>query len=303
MISNANPWDNLKFDLDGIAEVQRKFFGTLYNTYSFFSLYANIDGFNPAKEPAIPSAERSELDQWILSELHSLIKEVDAAYEDYEPTKATRALSDFEQEKLSNWYVRLSRRRFWKGEYHQDKIAAYQTLHECLVTVSQLGAPVAPFYMDHLYQNLILSEESVHLTDFPKTNPAFLQPELEEEVNTARALTSLALSLRKKEQIKVRQPLQKMIVPVKNAAERKRIEKITPQLKSEINIKEIELLNDENSLLVKEIKPNFKTLGPRFGKTLNALIGLIQKLSPEQIQTLEDNKKLSLELNLSLIHI
>ena len=297
MISNANPWDNLKFDLDGIAEVQRKFFGTLYNTYSFFSLYANIDGFNPAKEPVIPSAERSELDQWILSELHSLIKEVDAAYEDYEPTKATRALSDFVQEKLSNWYVRLSRRRFWKGEYHQDKIAAYQTLHECLVTVSQLGAPVAPFYMDHLYQNLILSEESVHLTDFPKMNPAFLQPELEEEVNTARALTSLALSLRKKEQIKVRQPLQKMIVPVKNSAERKRIEKISPQLKSEINIKEVELLNDENSLLVKEIKPNFKTLGPRFGKTLNAVIGLIQKLSPEQIQTLEDNKKLSLELN------
>lgn len=297
MISNANPWDNLKFDLEGISEVQRKFFGTLYNTYSFYSLYANIDGFNPSNEHPIAPTERPELDQWILSELHSLIKEVDAAYEDYEPTKATRALSDFVQEKLSNWYVRLSRRRFWKGEYQKDKIAAYQTLHECLVIVSQLAAPVAPFYMDHLYQDLMLSRDSVHLTDFPKANLSLIQQELEEQVNTARALTSLALSLRKKEQIKVRQPLQKMIVPVKNTTERKRVEKISEQLKSEINIKEVELLDDASSLLVKEIKPNFKTLGPRFGKRLKEVIGLIQKLSPQQIQELEDNKKLIIELN------
>ena len=297
MISNANPWDNLKFDLEGIAEVQRKFFGTLYNTYSFFSLYANIDSFTPQKEIAIPLNERAELDQWILSELHSLIREVDAAYEDYEPTKASRAISDFVQEKLSNWYVRLCRRRFWKGDYGQDKIAAYQTLHECLVTVCQLAAPVAPFYMDRLYQDLTLNTVSLHLSDFPQFKEEFVQSELEERINTARTLTSLALSLRKKEQIKVRQPLQKMIVPVKNSAERKRIENISQQLKGEINIKEVELLDDENSLLVKEIKPNFKTLGPRFGKDLKFVTQAIQNLSPEQIQQLEDEKSIVLHFN------
>jgi len=297
MISNANPWDNLKFDLEGIAEVQRKFFGTLYNTYSFFSLYANIDSFTPQKEIAIPLNERAELDQWILSELHSLIREVDAAYEDYEPTKASRAISDFVQEKLSNWYVRLCRRRFWKGDYGQDKIAAYQTLHECLVTVCQLAAPVAPFYMDRLYQDLTLNTVSLHLSDFPQFKEEFVQSELEEQINTARTLTSLALSLRKKEQIKVRQPLQKMIVPVKNSAERKRIENISQQLKGEINIKEVELLDDENSLLVKEIKPNFKTLGPRFGKDLKFVTQAIQNLSPEQIQQLEDEKSIVLHVN------
>jgi isoleucyl-tRNA synthetase len=297
MISNANPWDNLKFDLERIAEVQRKFFGTLHNTYSFFSLYANIDGFIPEKETAIALKKRAELDQWILSELHSLIREVDAAYEDYEPTKASRAISDFVQEKLSNWYVRLCRRRFWKGDYGEDKIAAYQTLHECLVTVCQLAAPVAPFYMDHLYQDLKLNTVSVHLSDFPQFKEEFVQSELEEQINTARTLTSLALSLRKKEQIKVRQPLQKMIVPVKNSAERKRIKNISQQLKGEINIKEVELLDDENSLLVKEIKPNFKTLGPRFGKDLRSITQAIQNLSPKQIQQLEDEKSIVLRIN------
>ena len=298
MISNANPWDNLKFDLEGIAEVQRKFFGTLYNTYSFFSLYANIDGFDPKKENLIPLAERTELDRWILSELNSLIQTVDAAYEDYEPTKASRALSDFVQEKLSNWYVRLCRRRFWKGEYGPDKIAAYQTLHHCLITVAQLGAAVAPFFMDRLYQDLEQnSSRSVHLTDFPKAEAAWINPELEAQVNTARTLTSLALSLRKKEQLKVRQPLQKMMIPVKNTSEKERMERIIAQLKSEINLKEIELLDDASALLVKEVRPNFKTLGPRFGKDLKSVVQVISQLETEQINLFEEKGQLEVQLN------
>ena len=303
MISNANPWDNLKFDLEGIAEVRRKFFGTLYNTYSFFTLYANIDRFSPEKEVTIPYTQRPELDQWILSELNSLIKGVDSAYDDYEPTKASRAISDFVQEKLSNWYVRLCRRRFWKGDYGQDKISAYQTLHECLITVCKLAAPVAPFYMDHLYQDLTLNTESVHLTDFPKIKKELIQTELEQQINTARAITSLALSLRKKEQIKVRQPLHKILVPVKNNAERKRIEKISPQLKREINIKEVELLDEANDLLVKEIKPNFKALGPRFGKDIKSVTQAIKELSTEQIQQLEYNKNIAIDINGKKIQI
>ncbi|MDC1490129.1 isoleucine--tRNA ligase, partial [Flavobacteriaceae bacterium] len=241
MISNTNPWDNLKFDTEGVSEVQRKFFGTLYNTYSFFSLYANIDAFNPRKEVTIPLKKRAELDLWILSELHSLIQEVDAAYEDYEPTKAARFISDFVQEKLSNWYVRLCRRRFWKGEYGPDKIAAYQTLYECLISVSKLAAPIAPFFMDRLYQDLVQNTStSVHLTDFPIVNLGNINLSLEDQINKARTITSLALSLRKKEQIRVRQPLQKMIIPVKNTTERKQIEGITEQLKGEINVKVIE---------------------------------------------------------------
>ena len=303
MISNANPWDNLKFDLEGIAEVRRKFFGTLYNTYSFFTLYANIDGFSPKKEVPIRYIQRPELDQWILSELNSLIEWVDAAYDDYEPTKASRAISDFVQEKLSNWYVRLCRRRFWKGDYGQDKISAYQTLHECLITVCKLAAPVAPFYMDHLYQDLNLNTESVHLTDFPKIKKELIQTELEQQINTARAITSLALSLRKKEQIKVRQPLYKILVPVKNNAERKRIEKISLQLKREINIKEVELLDEANDLLVKEIKPNFKALGPRFGKDIKSVTQAIKELSTEQIQQLEYDKNIAVDVNGKKIQI
>ena len=303
MISNANPWDNLKFDLEGIAEVRRKFFGTLYNTYSFFTLYANIDGFSPKKEVPIRYIQRPELDQWILSELNSLIEWVDAAYDDYEPTKASRAISDFVQEKLSNWYVRLCRRRFWKGDYGQDKISAYQTLHECLITVCKLAAPVAPFYMDHLYQDLNLNTESVHLTDFPKIKKELIQTELEQQINTARAITSLALSLRKKEQIKVRQPLYKILVPVKNNAERKRIEKISLQLKREINIKEVELLDEADNLLVKEIKPNFKALGPRFGKDIKSVTQAIKELSTEQIQQLEYDKNIAVDVNGKKIQI
>jgi isoleucyl-tRNA synthetase len=298
MISNANPWDNLKFDVEGIAEVQRKFFGTLYNTYSFFSLYANIDHFNPSHEIEVPLSERTELDRWILSELNSLIQSVDAAFEDYEPTKASRAISDFVQERLSNWYVRLSRRRFWKGEYGKDKIAAYQTLHHCLVTVAQLAAPIAPFYTDQLYQDLTFGQQgSIHLSDFPKADVKSIDLALEQQINTARSLTSLALSLRKKEQIKVRQPLQKMIIPVKNKEERNRIERVAEQLKSEINIKEIELLDDANSLLIKEVKPNFKVLGPRFGKDLKAVVNAITQLSATQIDTLEEKGKIEIQIN------
>ena len=298
MISNANPWDNLKFDEQGISEVQRKFFGTLYNTFSFFSLYANIDKFDPYKETPTPILKRAELDQWILSELHSLIKSVDDAYEDYEPTKACRAISDFVQEKLSNWYVRLCRRRFWKGEYGQDKINAYQTLNECLVTISKLSAPIAPFYMDRLYQDLIQkTQTSIHLTDFPESNPSFVNIELEDQINMARTLTSLALSLRKKVQIKVRQPLQKMIIPFKNQIERSRIECVVSQLKGEINIKEVELLDDANAILVKDIRPNFKTLGPRFGGELKDVIQLISQLSPKQINEIEEKSRLKVKLN------
>ena len=301
MIANANPWDNLKFDSEGIGEVLRKFFGTLYNTYSFFIMYANIDGFTH-QEAEIPLEERTELDRWILSELNSLIKLVDAAYEDYEPTKATRAISDFVQEKMSNWYVRLSRRRFWKGDYQADKIAAYQTLYQCLITIAKLGAPVAPFYMDHLYNDLNKvgqtdTAHSVHLSDFPVANSAAINPDLEVRINKARTITSLALSLRKKEQIKVRQPLQKLIVPVKDKAERAALLLIQKQIASEINVKTVELLDDANAILVKEVKPNFKTLGPKYGKDVKSVVQRIHQLTPEEVALLEQNKPLAVEVN------
>ena len=301
MISNANPWDNLKFDLDGIAEVSRKFFGTLHNTYSFFSLYANIDGFS-FKEAIIPVKQRSELDRWILSELNRLIEEVDAAYNDYEPTKATRAIAEFVQEIMSNWYVRLSRRRFWKGEYQQDKIAAYQTLFECLLSISKLMAPVAPFYADQLYRDLcnatqVEAFESVHLAQFPVAVSENRKPALEDRMSKARTIASLALSLRKKEQIKVRQPLQKIMIPVRNAAEREAIELVADLIQSEINVKSIDLLDDASDILVKEIKPNFKTLGPRFGKNMKAAVGVINNLNDEQIKSLEAGETLAVQIN------
>ena len=301
MIANANPWDNLKFDLDGIGEAQRKFFGTLHNTYSFFSLYANIDDFKNEKAP-IPLSERSELDRWILSELNSLIGKVDAFFEEYEPTKATRAISEFVQEKLSNWYVRLSRRRFWKGEYQKDKIAAYQTLRECLLTVSQLTAPVAPFYSDRLYQDLTENtagqkSASVHLSTFPKVDTDAIDFALENRINKARNITSLALSLRKKEQIKVRQPLQTLMVAVNGSEEKTEIRKIQEQLYSEINIKSIELIDDDSNILVKEIKPNFKLLGPRFGKDMVKVVGKINAFGETEIRILEQEGKIEIPLN------
>ena len=291
MISNANPWDNLKFDLEGIAEVRRKFFGTLYNTYSFFGLYANIDGFTYA-EAEVPLAERPEIDRWILSELHTLIQVVDEAYADYEPTRATRAISDFVQENLSNWYVRLCRRRFWKGEYAQDKIAAYQTLYTCLETVAKLSAPVAPFFMDRLYKDLNAttnkeSFESIHLANFPVSVENFVDKSLESRMQKAQTISSLVLSLRKKEMIKVRQPLQRVMIPVLDEVFKAEILAIEDLIKAEVNVKEIELLEDASGVLVKQIKPNFKALGPRFGKDMGLIAKEIQAFSQEQINELD----------------
>ena len=298
MISNANPWDNLKFDLEGITEVRRKFFGTLYNTYSFFSLYANIDGFKYS-ESEIPLKERPEIDQWIISELNTLIKDVDGFYADYEPTKAARAISDFVQENLSNWYVRLCRRRFWKGEYAQDKIAAYQTLYTCLLTISKLGAPIAPFFMDKLYRDLTLATQSeqfdsVHLSEFPKYVDNFVDKSLESKMQKAQTISSLVLSLRKKEMIKVRQPLQKVMIPVLDEKQKAEIEAVSELIKAEVNVKEIVLLDDASGVLVKQIKPNFKALGPRFGKDMGLVSKEIQGLSKEQISQFD--KEGSLEI-------
>jgi isoleucyl-tRNA synthetase len=301
MIANANPWDNLKFDIEGVAEVRRKFFGTLYNTYSFFALYANIDGFKYA-EAEIPLAERPEIDRWILSELNTLIKEVDGFYADYEPTKAARAISDFVQENLSNWYVRLCRRRFWKGEYAQDKIAAYQTLYTCLITVSKLGAAIAPFFMDKLYRDLTQATqgeqfESVHLAKFPEFVEKYVDKSLESKMQKAQTISSLVLSLRKKEMIKVRQPLQKVMIPVLDDNQRAEIEAVSDLIMAEVNVKEIELLDDASGVLVKQIKPNFKTLGPRFGKDMGLISKEIQNLSPEQINQLDNDGSLGIVIS------
>jgi isoleucyl-tRNA synthetase len=301
MISNANPWDNLKFDLEGIAEVRRKFFGTLYNTYSFFALYANIDNFK-YEEADIPLDERPEIDKWIISELNTLIKEVDEYYADYEPTKAARAISEFVQENLSNWYVRLCRRRFWKGEYESDKIAAYQTLYTCLITVAKLSAPIAPFFMDKLYRDLTQStqsenNESVHLAEFPVSVENFVDKSLESKMQKAQTVSSLVLSLRKKEMIKVRQPLQKVMIPILDENQRQEIEAISDLIKAEVNVKEIVLLDDASGVLVKQIKPNFKTLGPRFGKDMGLIAKEIQDFSSEQINKFDKEGKITLVIS------
>ncbi|MFV8368932.1 isoleucine--tRNA ligase [Flavobacterium sp. LB2R40] len=298
MIANANPWDNLKFDLEGIAEVRRKFFGTLYNTYSFFSLYANIDGFK-YEEAEIPLSERPEIDQWIISELNTLIQEVDGFYADYEPTKAARAISEFVQENLSNWYVRLCRRRFWKGEYAQDKIAAYQTLYTCLLTISKLGAPIAPFFMDKLYRDLTLATQSekydsVHLAEFPISVENYVNKMLESKMQKAQTISSLVLSLRKKEMIKVRQPLQKVMIPVLDENQRAEIEAVSDLIKAEVNVKEIVFLDDASGVLVKQIKPNFKALGPRFGKDMGLISKEIQGFSAVQINQLDKEGSLDI---------
>lgn len=305
MIANANPWDNLKFDIEGVAEVRRKFFGTLYNTYSFFALYANIDGFNYS-EAEIPLAERPEIDRWILSELNTLIKNVDSYYADYEPTKAARAISDFVQENLSNWYVRLCRRRFWKGEYAQDKIAAYQTLYTCLVTVAKLSSPIAPFFMDRLYKDLTQASQSeeiqsVHLADFPAYNESFTDKSLESRMEKAQTISSLVLSLRKKEMIKVRQPLQKIMIPVLDEGQKAEIEAVSELIKAEVNVKQVELLDDASGVLVKQIKPNFKALGPRFGKDMGLIAKEIQNFSQEQIKEIEKNGNISVDVSGKII--
>ncbi len=301
MISNANPWDNLKFDIDGIAEVRNKFFGTLYNTYSFFALYANLDGFDYS-EPEVPIAERPEIDRWILSELNTLIQKVDAAYDDYEPTKAARAISEFVQENLSNWFVRLSRRRFWKGSYGLDKISAYQTLYTCLLTVAELGAPVAPFFMDRLYKDLTEGtvkggKESVHLSNFPTPNTSYIDKALEHKMQKAQTISSLVLSLRQREKIKVRQPLQKIMIPVLDAAERSEIEAVSDLIKHEVNVKEIELIDEGSGILVKQIKPDFKKLGPRFGADMKAIAQAVNGFSQEDIRLLEKEGEIAVSHN------
>ena len=301
MISNANPWDNLKFDLEGIEEIKRKFFGTLYNTYSFFTLYTNIDGFSYSEED-IALEKRPEIDRWVLSELHTLIAKVDKFYEAYEPTRAARAISDFTQDHLSNWYVRLSRRRFWKGDYQTDKISAYQTLYTCMVTIAKLSAPIAPFFMDKLYQDLNLvtgkeTSESIHLADFPKSDVRFINASLERKMENAQIISSLVLSLRAKEKIKVRQPLQKIMIPVDNEQQKEEILAVSDLIKHEVNIKEVQILEDAADILIKQIKPNFKALGPKFGKEMRFIAAEVQQFTQEDINKIEKFGNISIEIN------
>jgi isoleucyl-tRNA synthetase len=304
MITNAQPWDNLKFDLDGITEVQRKFFGTLYNTYSFFALYANIDGFDYS-EADLALEERPEIDRWVLSKLNSLIKNVDEAYAAYEPTKAGRLIQEFVGDQLSNWYVRLGRRRFWKQESNdggKDKLSAYQTLYTCLETVAVLGAPIAPFFMDQLFLDLNSVSnksqvESVHLADFPVVNESFINEDLEEQMDIAQRTSSLVLGLRKKEKIRVRQPLQKIMVPVLSDAFANNLKHVQDLILSEVNVKELELLAEDNSVLVKSIKPNFKTIGPKYGKHMKAIAGMVAQMSADDIASIEANQGWSGEVN------
>jgi isoleucyl-tRNA synthetase len=284
-----------------VEEVKRKFFGTLYNTYSFFSLYTNIDGF-AYTEADIPLDERPELDRWILSELHTLIEKVDQFYADYEPTKAARAISDFTQEYLSNWYVRLSRRRFWKGDYQKDKISAYQTLYTCMLTIAKLGAPIAPFFMDRLYQDLNSvtqkeQAESVHLSNFPTFDSTFVDKALERKMENAQTISSLVLSLRAKEKIKVRQPLQKIMIPVDSVEQKQEILAVSNLIKHEVNVKEIQLMEDASDILIKQIKPNFKVLGPKFGKDMRFIASAVQNFTQEDINKLEKEGIFSILVN------
>ena len=295
MISNAMPWENLKFDVDGIDEIRRKFFGTLYNTYSFFALYANVDNFKYTEKDI---EDRPEIDRWILSELNLLVKEVTYFYNDYEPTKVARAINTFVNDNLSNWYVRLCRRRFWKGDYTEDKISAYQTLYTCLETIAKISAPIAPFFMDRLYQDLNAvtgknQAESVHLTDFPISNESQIDTDLVEKTHLAQNITSMVFSLRKKENIKVRQPLQKVMIPVLDKKTEEQILAVSELIKQEVNVKELNLINadDAADLIVKQIKPNFKTLGAKLGKDMKAVASEIQNFSSEQIANLEKEGK------------
>ncbi len=299
MISNSQPWDNLKFDTDGIEEVNRKLYGTLYNTYAFFALYANIDNFG-AHEKVVPLNERPEIDRWIVSVLNSLIKEVDTCYGDYEPTKATRAIQTFISDHLSNWYVRLCRRRFWKGEYEADKIAAYQTLYHCLETLTILMAPVAPFYSDYLYKILNKDSDkaiSVHLSDFPLVDETAIDKDLEERMELAQNISSMVLSLRKKEVIKVRQPLQKIMIPVISEGLVEKIEKVKELILSEVNVKEIQYVSDTSGIVKKRIKPNFKVLGKKLGGQMKLIGDVINTFGQTEIQQIEAQGLLNIILD------
>ncbi|NCX96419.1 MAG: isoleucine--tRNA ligase, partial [Chitinophagia bacterium] len=301
MMTNAAPWDSLKFDAEGIQEVQRKFFGTLYNTYQFFALYANVDGFC-FQEAYIPVAERPEMDKWILSSLHSLVQYVTEKYDDFEPTQAGRAVEYFLDNQLSNWYVRLCRRRFWKGEYEQDKICAYQTLYECLKTISQLIAPISPFFADWLYGNLnsvsgMYDVPSVHLSRFPVADAGCIDNKLENRMKMAQDITTLVLSIRKKVNIKVRQPLQKILIPVLDIEQKADIQSMESIILSELNIKEIEYISGDSSFIRKKIKANFKTLGARLGGLMKQTATAIASFTPEQIMSLERQGNYAIQVN------
>lgn len=292
MITNSQPWDNLKFDVAGVDEVKRKFFGTLYNTYSFFALYANVDHFN-YQEAEVPVERRPEIDRWILSLLNTLVKDVTDAYESYEPTRAGRAIQDFVIENLSNWYVRLSRKRYWGGEYSEDKVSAYQTLYTCLETVAILSAPIAPFYMDRLFGDLnratVRRGGSVHLTDFPVVHPELIDSDLEERMELAQKISSMVLGLRRKVQLRVRQPLNKLIIPILNDAMVRQLEAVKGIILSEVNVKEIEYISDTTGVLTKRIKPNFKVLGPKYGKYMKQISALVAGMGQDDIFAFERN--------------
>ena len=301
MITNSQPWDNLKFDEAGVDEVRRKFFGTLYNTYAFFALYANIDHFDYSQAD-IDIKDRPEIDRWILSELNSLILTVDEAYSSYEPTRAGRAIAEFVDAHLSNWFVRLSRRRFWKSEDNQDKLSAYQTLYTCIETVARLMSPIAPFFSEQLYRDLNNvtgrnKAESVHLTDFPEANKSFIDKALEERMEAAQLISSLVLSLRKKANIRVRQPLSKIMIPVANETMKEQIEKVSHLIMSEVNIKEIEFLSPDNNILVKNVKPNFKTLGKKYGKQMKQIQAYFANMSQDEIHQFEKNNGVHLNID------
>jgi isoleucyl-tRNA synthetase len=316
MMSNSNPWDSLKFSWDnekeeseGIVETQRKFFGTLYNTYSFFALYANIDGYTRDENQDVDASKLTELDKWILSKLQNLIKEVTAFYDEYEPTQAARAIEDFVDAHLSNWYVRLSRRRFWKGQMSEDKKVAYDTLFECLVTVSQLMSPIAPFFSDWLYKNLTdnirvnaiakntpYRHDSVHLSILYQVDASKIDAQLEERMGMAQDICSMVLSLRKKEKIKVRQPLQKILIPVENETKNEQLRKVENYILSEVNVKEIEYVTDTAGIVTKKAKPNFKALGPKLGAMMKSAKAVFENLSQEQIIQLERDKKLTISI-------